>query len=127
MRIVLGTLAACVVVGSAAAGTAPVARNLVATASVKAQLRATLLARIPAEQRSKVRGPMPGRTYYGSYGPTRYALAMFSFPRTGTTDQPELFVKPSGKAWQDRGDTGGCLSRIPAALLHVWHLVAGAC
>ena len=91
MRIVLGTLAACVVVGSAAAGTAPVARNLVATAPVKAQLRATLRARIPAEQRSKVRGPMPRRwplplaavayARRGDFAASRRLLSLLDDPR----------------------------------------------
>ncbi|MBA3331098.1 MAG: hypothetical protein H0T39_09550 [Actinobacteria bacterium] len=61
-------------------------------------------------------------TYYGSYGSTRYAIATFSREGVGTTDQPELFSKPSGKPWRDRGDTGGCISSsiIPSALLRLW-------
>jgi hypothetical protein len=106
------------------AATAPVARNLVATPAVKAALRAAHLARVPRAQRAAIRGPLRGTTYYGSYGSWRYALATFSHPRVGTTDQPELFSKAPGRAWRDRGDTGGCLSQgiIPRALLRVWHL-----
>jgi hypothetical protein len=109
-----------------AAPTAPryTARNLVATAQLKAALRAAHLSLIPKAQRGGVRGPLRGTTYYGSYGPWRYALATFSHPQVGTTDQPEAFSKAPGRNWRDRGDTGGCLSKgvIPLPLLRVWHL-----
>jgi hypothetical protein len=106
-----------------AAGT-PVARNLVATPAVKAALRAAHLARVPRSDRAATRGPLKGTTYYGAVGSWRYALATFSHPRVGTTDQPELFSKAPGRTWRDRGDTGGCLSKgiIPRALLRLWHL-----
>jgi hypothetical protein len=126
MRAVL-VLTALLAAASTAGAATPVARNLVATPSVKSALRATLLARLPVAERAKVRGPLPGRTYYGSYGATRYALAVFSFPRTGTTDQPEVFVKRPGTQWVDRGDTGGCLAKIPAPLLRVWRLGPATC
>ena len=105
------------------AGT-PIARNLVATAEVKAALRAAHLRTVPPADRAKTRGPLRGSTYYGSYGNHRYALATFSHPRVGTTDQPELFSKVPGHRWRDHGDTGGCLTQgvIPRALLRVWHL-----
>jgi hypothetical protein len=120
-------LVALLIAASTAGAAAPVARNLVATPAVKSALRTTLLARLPAAERAKVRGPLPDRTYYGSYGATRYALAVFSFPHTGTTDQPEVFVKRPGKRWVDRGDTGGCLAKIPAPLLRVWRLGPATC
>jgi hypothetical protein len=105
-----------------AAPSAPSPRNLVATPAVKEQLRATHLATMPAAMRTKVRGPLKGTTYYGSYGAARYAIATFSTEGVGTQDQPELFSKPSGRAWRDRGDTGGCISSriIPAPLLRLW-------
>ena len=107
---------------AAAAHAAPSPRNLVATAAVKAQLREAHLKAIPAADRKKVRGPLKGLTYYGSYGATRYAIATFSVEGLGTQDQPELFSKLSGKPWRDRGDTGGCISSkiIPAPLLRLW-------
>ena len=123
--------AACVLLaatctGSASAGTSgtPIARNLVATAKVKAALRAAHLRTVPAADRAKTRGPLRGSTYYGSYGSRRYALATFSHPRVGTTDQPELFSKLPGHPWRDRGDSGGCLTKgvIPPALVRLWHL-----
>jgi hypothetical protein len=105
-----------------AAPAAPTPRNLVATTAVKAQLRAAHLLTIAAADRKKVRGPLQGLTYYGSYGATRYAIATFSAPRVGTQDQPELFSRAVGKAWRDRGDTGGCISSriVPAPLLRMW-------
>ncbi|MDQ2969290.1 MAG: hypothetical protein M3R37_13360 [Actinomycetota bacterium] len=108
----------------APAAAAPVAKNLVATASVKAALRTTHLAVLQPSQRAGVRGPLKGTTYYGSVGKWKYALAMFSQPGVGTTDQPELFSKAPGGRWRDRGDTGGCLTKgiIPRALIRLWHL-----
>jgi hypothetical protein len=109
---------------AATTSAAPVPRNLTATASVKAALRAAHLASLQPSQRAGVRGPLKGSTYYGSFGSWRYALATFSHPRVGTTDQPELFSKAPGRAWRDRGDTGGCLGKgiIPRALLRLWQL-----
>jgi hypothetical protein len=112
-------------VGAGAGGrAAPIARNLVATAKVKAALRAAHLRTIPVSDRAATRGPLRGSTYYGSYGTRQYALATFSHPRVGTTDQPELFSKAPGRPWRDRGDTGGCLTKgiLPLALLRMWHL-----
>ena len=98
------------------------ARNLLATPSVKASLRSAFLANRPPSIRGAIRGPLPGTTYYGLYGTARYALATFSTPPLGTQDQPEAFAQPVGQSWRDLGDTGGCLSKIPAPLLRIWHL-----
>ena len=96
-------------------------RNLVATAAVKSQLREAHLRRTPIAVQKSVRGPLEGLTYYGAQGTTRYAIATFS-RALGTQDQPDLFSKPEGRPWQDRGDTGGCISStiIPAPLLRLW-------
>lgn len=104
--------------------TATVAKNLIASPAVKHALLAAHLKLLFPSQRSGVQGPLKGTTYYGSYGRWRYALATFSHPHVGTTDQPELLSKAPGMPWRDRGDTGGCLSKgiIPQALLRVWHL-----
>jgi len=48
--------------------------NLVATPGVKAALRS---AYVRAHPGAAVAGPIPGRTYYGSYSGTRYAVATF--------------------------------------------------
>lgn len=120
----IGVIGLVVALPAAANGAAPIARNLVATAQVKAALRATHLRTLPTADRAATRGPLPKSTYYGSYGNRRYALATFSHPRVGTTDQPELFSKASGRPWRDHGDTGGCLTLgvLPRALLRLWHL-----
>jgi len=96
--------------------------NLVATPAVKAQLRAAFLRAHPIYAPARVRGPIKGRTYYGRYGSKEYALAVFSVPRTGTTDQPELFRRPRGGAWRDTGDTGGeaCPPYVPLPLIKLW-------
>lgn len=107
---------------TAAAHATATPRNLVATAAVKSQLRQAHLKQIPIAVRRKVRGPLEGLTYYGSYGSTRYAIATFSMEGLGMQDQPELFSKLPGRPWRDRGDTGGCIpsTRIPAPLLQLW-------
>jgi hypothetical protein len=119
MLLTLG-VASLGITAAAHSGLAP--RNLVATAEVKLQLREAHLKGLPIAARKKVRGPLKGLTYYGSYGSTRYAIATFSRVGFGTQDQPELFSKPAGKPWRDRGDSGGCISStiIPAPLLRLW-------
>jgi hypothetical protein len=103
------------------------AKNLVATPQIKTALRAAFLASHPQLVPTSVTGPILGKTYYGSSGSTLYALAVFSLPKTGETDQPEAFMRPSGKAWIDKGETGGCLNAMPATLLHVWRLSSVTC
>ena len=107
----------------AAAGGGPV--NLVATPAVKSALRAAFLKAHPTLAPSRLRGPIKGETYYGRYGDAEYALAVFSVPLTGTTDQPELFRRPAGARWRDLGDTGGevCPSWVPVPLLRLWRFV----
>jgi hypothetical protein len=121
---ILGLVVAWPLQADAKTAATPIARNLVVTAKVKAALRAAHLRTIPPADRAKTRGPLRGSTYYGSYGSRLYALATFSHPRVGTTDQPELFSKAPGRPWRDHGDTGGCLTQgiIPPALIRLWHL-----
>jgi hypothetical protein len=99
-------------------------RNLTATPAVKLALRSAFLSAHPSISPSKIDGPIQGKTYYGSDESTSYALAVFSTVPLGTQDQPEVFRKPTGKDWIDEGDTGGCLGKIPKALLSVWRLTA---
>lgn len=120
-------VATCAALALAApAARADDARNLVATPAVKAALRAAFVHAHPRYTAAQVRGPAKGRTYYGRYGGVEYALAVFSIPLFGTQDQPELFRRKAGGAWQDRGDTGGdvCPGWLPLPLLKVWHLPA---
>jgi len=123
-------LAGCTLLLSAALpalAAKPKAVNLVATTRVKAKLRASFLLfhhKYNRRYTSKnVRGPLRGTTYYGRYGKTEYAFATFSLSGD-TTDQPELFKRRVGGLFRDIGDTGGeiCKSRMPLALIKVWHL-----
>jgi hypothetical protein len=100
------------------------ALNLVATPKVKAMLRASFLIAHHQYKQRRVKGPLRGKTYYGSYRNTEYAVATFSVPRTGTTDQPEIFKRPAGGLFRDSGDTGGeiCKRKVPLPLIKVWRL-----
>ena len=99
------------------------ARNLAATPKVKTALHAAFIRAHSNLTARSIRGPLRGRTYYGSYQSREYAVAVFSIPRLGTQDQPEVFRRPSAGVWRDLGDTGGdiCPPTIPLPLLKVWN------
>ena len=81
--------------------------NLVVNPGTKAALRQAYLTAHPG---AAVGEPMPGRTYYGSYSGTRYAVATFgAYPTIFRTDQ-------HGR-WQVRRETHGgiCTSVVPIA------------
>jgi hypothetical protein len=110
---------------AATAGTdSPRPVNLVATPAVKAQLHSAFLRLHSTIAPRRIRGPLKGRTYYGRYGATKYAVATFSIDG-GTDDQPEVFRRPAGRGWHDLGDTGGeiCPGRIPLPLIKLWQFV----
>lgn len=121
--ILIAVVAALASVSVPAARTADGARNLTATPKVKAALRAAFIRAHTNLAASTIRGPLRGRTYYGRYGRREYAVAVFSSPRFGTQDQPEIFRRPAQGRWRDLGDTGGdiCPPTIPLPLLKVWH------
>jgi hypothetical protein len=102
------------------------ATNLVVTPRVRIQLRSAVTNGDTAAEAAKVKGPLPGRTYYAEYQGYRYALATFSFPVTGTQDQPLLFVQLPGipylVAVSDTGGDPGQMSAIPCAVRKVWNL-----
>ena len=130
----LRTLAAAAVATGALAG--PVLAcgggwmgvNLVAKPGMKAALRSAYLAAHPGLSPSRVRdrllsggtvngGPVPGRTYYGSYSGTRYAVATFgAYPTIFRTDQ-------HGR-WHVRRETydGICTNVVPIDLIMAWSL-----
>ena len=88
--------------------------NLVATPGVKAALGKAYLAAHPG---AAVGDPVPGRTYYGSYSGTRYAVATFGrYPTIFRTDQ-------HGR-WHVRRETHGgiCTNVVPVQLIAVWWL-----
>ena len=104
-------------------GGAVSATNLRATPAVKAALRAAHLRVVPKADRARVKGPLPGSVYYARHRGREYALAVFSHPRTGTTDQPELFIRRTGGRWVDKGDTGGDVCSfgiVPKPVLDLW-------
>ena len=88
--------------------------NLVATPGVKAALRTAYVRAHPHEP---VAGPAPGRTYYGSYSGTRYAVATF-----GT--YPTIFQTDLRNRWRVIRETRGgiCRDVVPSELIKAWSL-----
>jgi hypothetical protein len=92
--------------------------NLVVTQNVKAGLRSAYLAAHPSLPSSRVSGPISGRTYYGSYSGTRYAVATFG------AGYPTIFRTDSRGRWHVRQQTRGeiCTNVVPTDLVMVWWL-----
>jgi hypothetical protein len=90
------------------------AQNLVVTRKVKADLRAAYAL---AHHGSVVRDPVPGRTYYGTYSGTSYAVATFG-------SAPTIFRTDGHGLWQVRQETRGsiCSNVVPTELIKVWSL-----
>ena len=88
--------------------------NLVARPGVKAALRRAYLAAHPG---AAVGDPVPGRTYYGSYSGTRYAVATFGA-------YPTIFRTDRHGRWRVRRETHGgiCTNVVPLDLIMVWSL-----
>jgi hypothetical protein len=108
----------------AATGTAT---NLRITARGRAALRTTFLA-CHVDPAARVTGPLPGSVYYARYRGFDWAVATFSVPPAGATDQPERFVRRTGaKRWTDLGDSGSPLAElgIPCPVLRVWRMPCG--
>jgi hypothetical protein len=118
MRALAVTLVlAGVLTGSAVAacGDGWMGTNLVATPKVKTALRAAYLEAHPG---TRVGAPLAGRTYYGDYSGTRYAVATFgAYPTVFRTDQ-------RGR-WHVRRETHGgiCTNVVPIDLIRVWSLL----
>jgi len=96
--------------------------NLAVTQNVKAGLRSAYLAAHPSLPPSRVTGPISGRTYYGSYSGTRYAVASFT---TGSgAAYPTIFRTDSRGRWHVRQETRGeiCTNVVPTDLVMVWWL-----
>lgn len=88
--------------------------NLVVKPGTKAALRSAYLAAHPA---AAVGDPVPGRTYYGSYSGTRYAVATFG-------GYPTIFRTDQHGRWHVRRETHGgiCTNVVPIDLIMVWSL-----
>jgi hypothetical protein len=114
------TLAVTIVLAGALSGSALacgggwMGKNLVATPKVKAALRAAYL---EAHPRARVGSPAPGRTYYGDYSGTRYAVATFG-------RYPTIFRTDARGRWHVRRETHGgiCTNLVPIDLIMVWSL-----
>ena len=113
--LVVAVVAAGVGAGSAlACGGGWMGKNLVATPKVKAALRAAYLEAHPG---ARVGSPAPGRTYYGDYSGTRYAVATFG-------RHPTIFRTDARGRWHVRRETHGgiCVDVVPAELIDIWWL-----
>jgi hypothetical protein len=104
----------------------PPAQNLVATPATKAAIRSAFVTSHGADGPGS-KGPLAGRTYYARWNGKEYVLATFDLARTHLTDQPELFVRPPGGRWADKGDVGGSppCEWAPKPVLVVWNLARG--
>jgi len=96
--------------------------NLVATPGVKAALRSAYIAAHSGVSTSEVSGPVTGRTYYGSYSGTRYAVATFTVGSAAT--YPTVFRTDGHGRWQVRRETHGgiCTDVVPIDLIRTWWL-----
>jgi hypothetical protein len=109
-----------IVAGAAAApvfacGDGPwMGENLVATRGVKAALHS---AYVRAHPDAVAVGAVPGRTYYGSYSGTRYAVATFGA-------YPTIFQTDLRNRWRVVRETHGgiCIDAVPSELIKVWSL-----
>jgi hypothetical protein len=117
----LAAAAACAGAALGECGDGWMARNLVATPGVKAALRSAYLAAHPG---LAVGAPASGRTYYGDYSGTRYAVATFGA-------YPTVFRTDARGRWQVRRETHGgvCTDVVPLELIRAWWLEhwAGRC
>ena len=91
--------------------------NLVATPTVKEALRSAYLRAHPEVRTAQVGEPARGRTYYGDFMGTRYAVATFA-------THPTIFRTDARGRWklvrQTRG--GICTEVVPLELVRVWWL-----
>jgi hypothetical protein len=101
-----------------------VAATLVVTPLATAALRRALLDCYRGPGKRRIKGPRAGTVHLARFGGYVWAIATFSLPATGTTDQPERFIRRVGRRqWRDLGDTGGPLSdRLPCPVLTAWHI-----
>jgi hypothetical protein len=114
--------AAALAVPVLACGDGWMGENLVTTPQVKAGLRSAYLTAHPTLNPSRVSGPVSGRTYYGSYSGTRYALATFNVGEA--QGHPTIFRTDQRGRWHVRQQTRGavCTNVVPTDLIMVWWL-----
>ena len=103
--------------------------NLVATPTMKAELlKAYRVAHHKLAGR-RIVGPLPGRTFYGSFG-GEYAVATFAI--SGHVTTPVIFDRYPNSAWNVLSETNCtiCLSVLPQELVvSIWKMRAsgGGC
>lgn len=106
--------------------TPDVATNLTVTPRVRHLVYLAAVAGMTPADRKQTKGPLPGM-YYGEYRGVRYALASMSFPLTGTTDQPSLYVQLPNQPWflwvtEVGGSPIDQAAVIPCPLRQVWNI-----
>jgi hypothetical protein len=65
----------------------------------------------------KIKGASAGKDAYWAVGSIGIEGDPISYQ-----DGPHVWRKRGHGAWSYRGDTGGCLAKVPRALLKIWHL-----
>ena len=120
--VAAGVLAGPSIAGSGGCGDGWMGENLVATPGVKAALRSAYVAAHPALAPGQVGAPVAGRTYYGSYSGTRYAVATFAVGSAPT--YPTVFRTDHQGRWHVRRETHGgiCTDVVPIDLINAWWL-----
>jgi len=110
--------------GDGPRGSGGVAVRVQVTPAARAALRRRLLDCYQGPDGRRIKGPLVGTVHLARYRGYEWAIATFSFPATGTTDQPERFVRRIGtRRWRDLGDTGGpVFERVPCPLLRAWSI-----
>lgn len=100
------------------------ARNLPLSPQLRHHLSSVLAAVRSTDYHHVIVGEaLPGSVYYASLGGNRYALAKFKLPRTGTRDQPSLFVRFGDEPWVYAGDRLGAIAQaslVPCAVRATW-------
>ena len=96
--------------------------NLVASPDIKGALRSAYLDGHPGLAGEDVGAPVAGRTYYGSYSGTYYAVATFVVGSASA--YPTIFRTDTRGRWHVRRQTHGgvCTDVVPAELIKVWWL-----
>jgi hypothetical protein len=127
MNILLRTASVVAAAGLAAqpsfaCGDDWMATNLVASPAVKSALRSAYVAAHPNLSPSQVGAPVSGRTYYGTYSGTSYAVATFAVG--GAAAYPTVFRTDGRGRWRVRRQTHGgvCSDVVPMDLIKVWWL-----
>ncbi|MFC7388369.1 hypothetical protein [Sphaerisporangium rhizosphaerae] len=102
--------------------------NLKLTERIRTKLADAYWRADSARPRNRVDGPR--QVYYGKItGTTRARDVYWAIGQIGIKgdpisyqDGPHVWRKRGGGAWKYLGDTGGCLDKVPRAMLRVWHV-----